>query len=162
MFNFNFRFELNVDFFFVYLTLIINKVNWYREFQHFSRRYSKHCWINFNLSPTSKLNGLITNWMSFFLPPCKLKGYHIRNYPPNSHNIMPYVIGFGFCRFHITNGQNSHPLIIWNENASMSLTIDDIFFLLFLLMDFDHRWYNFMYELVPFWTHAICMLFCPF
>lgn len=117
--------------FFFYLTLIINKVNWYREFQHFSRRYSKHGWINFNLSPTSNLNGLITNLMSFFLPPCKLKGYYNRNYPPNSHNIMPYVISFGFCRFHITNGQNSHPLIIWNENASMSLTIDDIFFYCF-------------------------------
>lgn len=135
MFNFNFRFELNVDFLFVYLTLIINKVNWYREFQHFSRRYSKHGWINFNLSPTSKLNGLITNLMSFFLPPCKLKGYYIRNYPPNSHNIMPYVIGF--CRFHITNGQNSHPLIIWNENASMSLTIDDKKFFIVL---FDGLW----------------------
>lgn len=135
MFNFNFRFELNVDFLFVYLTLIINKVNWYREFQHFSRRYSKHGWINFNLSPTSILNGLITNLMSFFLPPCKLKGYYIRNYPPNSHNIMPYVIGF--CRFHITNGQNSHPLIIWNENASMSLTIDDKNFFIVL---FDGLW----------------------
>lgn len=128
MFNFNFRFELNVDFFF-YLTLIINKVNWYREFQHFSRRYSKHGWINFNLSPTSKLNGLITNLMSFFLPPCKLKGYYIRNYPPISHNIMPWILPIPYHY----NGQNSHPLIIWNENASMSLTIDDKkFFIVFV------------------------------